>query len=212
MALSRFLSFSQEVGMKDIFIQAVEIIAGATLLISVLSCFFGHKLVRLCSAVITFFITAIAICEMLRAIANMGVIVITFALVGLIAAFLTYHWYKFSAFLLSAMMGYSIVTVFTSNIWLCLCVGIVLGTVSLFFTDEVIILSTAVVGAITLSFIGLPYIDINLLTYKILASAVLSIAGIITQCSMNDTDFIHAKCLNYIRHTVRRQPHRKAVN
>lgn len=186
------LKFGEEVGMKDTFTQYIEIAAGAILVIALLSCFFGIKLVRLCSGVMAFFLTAIAICEMLRPTANMGVIVTTFAVVGLIAAFLVYHWYKFSIFLFSAMMGYSIAAVFTANVWICFGSAIILGAASIPFPPVVVMLSTALWGGITLGFGGLSYIGVNQPPYKILATAGLAAAGLFTQYSMNKTHLIPA--------------------
>ena len=197
------LKFGEEVGMRDIFARSIENSDAAILVIALLSCFFGFKLLRLCSAVMAFFITAIAITEMLRPTANMGVIVTTFAVVGLIAAFLVYQWYKFSIFLFSTMMGYSIAAVFTANIWICFGAAIVLGAVSLLFPPLVVILSTAVCGGITLGIGVLPYFGVNLPAYKILASIGLTVAGLFTQYAMNKTHFIPAKGRSYGRHAAK---------
>lgn len=187
------IKFGQEVGMKDAFAQSIEAAAGAILVIALLSCFFGFKLVRLVSAVMAFFLTAIAICEMLRPTAHMGVIVTTFAVVGLIAAFLVYQWYKSSVFLFSSMMGYSIAAVFTTNIWICFGAAVVLGVVSLPFPPVVVMLSTAIWGGITLGFGGLSYIGLYLPTYKNFIAAGLAAAGFFTQYFMNKTHLIPAK-------------------
>ncbi|KJS21706.1 MAG: hypothetical protein VR72_09450 [Clostridiaceae bacterium BRH_c20a] len=180
--------FAQEVGMKEIFAQFIEIAisAGAILVIALLSCFFGFKLVRLCSGVTAFFLTAIAISVMLKPITHMGVIVITFAVVGLMAAFLVYQWYKFSVFLFNAMIGYSIAALFSESIWLCLAAAMILGAISLPFPPIVVILITTIWGGITLGFNGPNYIGLNILTYyKIIASSGLVAAGMFTQYSIN---------------------------
>lgn len=194
------LKFGQEVGMKDAFAHSIEITFAATLAIALLSCFFGAKIVRLCSAVMAFFLAAIAICEILRPTANMGVIVITFAIVGLICAFLVFQWYKFSMFLFSAMIGYSIALFLTSDMWICFGAAIVLGIMSLVFLPVVVILSTAVWGGVTLGFGGLPYIGIDLLAFKILAAAVLSAAGIFLQYSMGRNLLISKKRTSHGKH------------
>lgn len=195
--------FGQEVGMKNIFAQSVETIDGATLVIALLSCFFGFKLVRLCSAVMAFILSAIAICEMLRSTAHIGVIVTIFAIVGLIAGFLVYQWYKFSIFLFSAMMGYSIATIFTTNIWICFGTGMVLGAVSLPFPPIVVILSTTIWGGVTLGHVGLSYIGLNLPVYEILAAAGLTTAGLLTQYHMNKTHLISAKGRSFDKYAAK---------
>jgi hypothetical protein len=197
------LKFGQEVGMKEVFAQSIEILAGATLVIALLSCFFGFKLLRLCSAVMAFFLTAIAICEMLNPIAHMGAVVTTFAVVGLIAAFLVFQWYKFSIFLFSAIIGYSIAAVFTSEILICFGAAVVLGAVSLPFSSIIVILSTAIWGGVTLGFGLLSYIGVNLIVYKILAAVGLAAAGLYTQYSMNKNHLISANGSSSGRHVAK---------
>lgn len=185
--------FGRAVDMENILIQNIEIHLGAILVIAFLSCFFGLKIIRLWSAVMAFFLMAIAICELLREITHMGVIVITFTVIGLITAFIVYHWYKLSIFLLSVMVGYSLVAVFTSNIWICFGGAIVLGVLSIFFSPLIVMLSTAIWGGVTLSFEGLSYMNIFLpdmgmmLEYKIAAATLLTATGLFIQYSMNKT-------------------------
>ncbi|MCC7571414.1 TMEM198/TM7SF3 family protein [Candidatus Micrarchaeota archaeon] len=189
------LKFGQEVGMEGIFTQTIEllhiniqsigILSAVIMVIALLSCFFGFKLFRLCSAVMAFFLTAIGICEMLRPTAHMGVIVTTFAIVGLVVAFLAYQWYKISVFFVCAILGFSLAALFTGNIWICVAAAILFGTISVPFAFIAVTLSTAVWGAVTLGFLGLPYLGINLTVYKVLATVGFAAAGLLMQYLMN---------------------------
>ena len=196
--------FGEAVGMKDSFAQSIEIMAGAILVIALLCCFVGFRFVRLCSAVMAFFLTAIAICEMLRPTAHMGVIATTFAVVGLLVAFLAYQWYKFSVFFFSALLGYSIAAVFTTNTWMCFGAAIVLGALSIPFHPIVLILSTAVWGGITLGFNGLSYIGIHLQTYQILASVGFATVGMFVQYFMNKNNLKPYTYSGYAKHAAKK--------
>lgn len=178
------MKFVQEVGM-EYFAQSVTIVTVGILALAFLSCFFGLRLFRIFSAIMAFFLTAIGICVMLRASVDMGVIVTTFAIVGVITAFLAYHLYHVSVFFICACIGYSIFAVFTGNIWICIAAGIVIGVVAVLFSAIVIILSTAIWGAMTIGFDGVSYLGIDELFIKIVVIAVLVVAGIFVQYTMN---------------------------
>lgn len=196
------LKFGQEVGMRDTFAQLIERVPEVILVIALLSCFFGYRLVRLGSAVVVFFLSSIAICELLRPTADMGTIVTTFAVVGLIAAFLAYHWFKLSVFIFSAVMGYSIAAAFNANIWFCFGAAIVLGVLSLPFHSFVITVSTAVWGGYTLGYSGLSVLGVHIPLYKFVVAAVLVVAGLYTQFTMNRMSVISGKGLNLGRNAA----------
>lgn len=192
--------FGQGVGMESFFAHSFEFKLEAILVIAFLSCFFGFKIVRLWSAVISFFLTAIAICEMLGSTTHMGVIVITFTMIGLITAFIVYHWYKLSLFILSTILGYSIVAVLTPNIWVCFAAAILFGVLSIFFSPHIVIVTTAVWGGIILGFEGMSYMEMilpniifTMTEYKIAGATGLTAIGLVVQYFMNKPNLIPTK-------------------
>lgn len=180
--------FAQEVEMEELFAQSFEFLIGAVLILAVLSCFFGFKLFRIFSAVMAFLLTAIGICQMLKPIAHMGVVVTTFAIIGIIAAFIVHQWYKVSVFIVSALIGYSIAAMFISSLWVCIGAGIVLGTISIPFSAMLVILCTSIWGGITLGLEGARYIELQTSILKILLIGGLVAAGLIIQYRMNKNE------------------------
>lgn len=179
------IKFGQEVGMENYFARFSLYQTEVILFVSILSCFFGFKLFRIANAIMAFFLTAIGICVMLKLVAHMGVIVTTFTIVGLMAAFVAYQWYNLSVFLISFLIGYSIIANFNVNIWICICGGIILGAISIPLSAIAVIATTSIWGAIYLGFVGLPYLGIDQFVIKIVMIIIFSIAGIALQYFMN---------------------------
>lgn len=202
--------FGQEAGMPH-FVPLGTISFGVIIITALLSCFFGFKLVRLWCAVFTFFIVAIVVCHLLKSSVHMGIVVTTFAIVGLIASFLVYQWFSLSVFILSVLIAYSITAVFFTSTWICFGVAIGVGLLSLHFSAAFIILSTAVWGGITLGFEGLSYLGIVEPTGKVIFAAGLAVLGLVIQYSMNKTyltqvtDFIER--LTYLAYVKRSNPY-----
>lgn len=183
------LKFSQVVNMNDYFIYLHDIKTEILLGMALVCCFFGFKIFRIISAVMTFFLVSIGIVELLKNTAHMGVITITFAIVGLMAAFLAYQWYKLSAFMISLLIGYSILDNILDNLWITIVGAIIIGVIAIPFSAYVIIMLTAVYGALTLGIIGIPYIGVEQFEYKIGAVALFCLIGLILQCLMNKNLF-----------------------
>ncbi|MGI5849887.1 MAG: hypothetical protein ACOX8Q_07465 [Christensenellales bacterium] len=197
--------FGKEVGIEDTITQAADILFGAVIILAIQSCFFGLKLFRIISGIMAFFLTAIGICALLQPTADMGVIVTTFSLIGLIVAFLAYHWYKLSVFIISALIGYSLTSLFTANILICLGTGIVLGAVSVVFSSTLVTLSTAVWGAVTLGFEGLVLLGVNNIAFQVIASAILTAAGIMVQHMMSNQPILFKRKKRYTgRHAAKK--------
>ena len=97
--------FGQQMGISQIMEEGIAILAGAMLLLALLSCFFGYKFFRVWSAVMAFFLTAIGITALMSGVADRGVVVTTFAILGIMVGFLVYQWPKVSAFLLCGLIG-----------------------------------------------------------------------------------------------------------
>lgn len=187
------IKFGQAVGKEEMFAQSAEIITGIILIMALSCCFFGNKIFRLFSAVIAFFLTAIAICELLQNRAHMGEIVTAFAVIGLAALFTVYHWSKASACLFSALMGYSIAAFFSPGFWACFAAAIILGILSLIFPIMTVTLSSAVWGGSALALDSNLLADLELLNFKIIAAACLAAAGLFIQYMTSRKQLINIK-------------------
>lgn len=179
------MKFGQEVNMESEFSNIVKIIFASILLVAFISCFFGFKIFRFISAIMAFFLTALLFIAWMSPKSNMGMIVTAFSLIGLVMAFLAFRWYRLSAFLMCALIGYSFAAMFISNVWISAAIAIVFGLVAVVYPVIMMISVTALWGGITLGFEGLQLIGVEYLWLKIVASVLFVAGGLAVQYFMN---------------------------
>ena len=178
--------FGQQMGISQIMEEGIAILAGAMLLLALLSCFFGYKFFRVWSAVMAFFLTAIGITALMSGVADRGVVVTTFAILGIMVGFLVYQWPKVSAFLLCGLIGYGLAMALTPLWWLRLVAALAAAVVTVPFSQHLVMISTAVWGALVLGTGGPGLLGWSLSPFwQVAAAFLLACAGILVQYGTN---------------------------
>ncbi|MDR0852687.1 MAG: hypothetical protein LBN36_09330 [Clostridiales Family XIII bacterium] len=143
------MRFGTDIGLAP---EMQRILPATLLVLSLLSCFGGYKIFRVWAAFLAFFLTAIFITEHLEGVTNIGTIAITFALVGIVVAFMAFHWIKVSAFVFIILLLFAVTEDFSiSKPWLRAILIILPAVLSLPVYGHALIIATSLWGGLTLS-------------------------------------------------------------
>jgi len=184
------LRFLGNMNMADRLDRFSSILSAAILVVAILSCFFGYKLFRFISAVAAFLLTANGISLLLGPTAERAVVVTSFIILGLIAAFLAYQWKEFGAFILCASIGFGLATLVTNIFWIQLLSAVLLGVLSILFPVSSIILATAIWGGVTLGTDGAKALGMSLIHLRVMILIGFCLLGIGIQYN-SDREPIH---------------------
>ena len=167
------------------------------IVIGILSCFFGLKMRRLVFA-IAFFIIGFSLTRYLApAINNAGLLLTLRIIIGFIFAIISFSVERIVVFLYMFVTGFQMIqTFFNIDIWyyllLAIATGLILALLSLKIFKLLIILSTAIYGAILLSIIVIGYVP-TLSSYQFVVIAILTALGTIFQFSTNQNMTMNGK-------------------
>lgn len=176
--------FSSCTGITDVVQEYKQIIFYGMLACAFANCFLGFKLFRILFSVLMFMLTVISICFFYRNSENWGAVVTAFSIIGLVMAFISYNWKKMGAFVICSCLICGFVFSLGVGIWICLIIGLVYGIISLLMPVEAIIISTSLWGSRILTFYGISYFKIDMLTILPL-NIVLLILSVIIQVLIN---------------------------
>jgi hypothetical protein len=182
---SLLMDFGRQMGMTQVLLRFIAVLQGATLIIAAGSCFFGLRVFRLGSAVLAFLLTAMGITALMSATAGRGTVVITFTLLGLVAAFVAYQWQGLSVFVLCATLVYGLVAQLTDTAWIALAAGIAVAAAATALSPTLVVWISSLWGAVTLAFDGLALLGATSQTLKMIAAVVLTAAGVVVQYAVN---------------------------
>ena len=158
-------------------------------IIGVLSCFFGLKMRRLVFA-IAFFAFGFIVSQYLAPVIDNGTLLLTLRIVaGFLCALISFSIEKVVIFLYMFLTGFQFVQAFCNiEVWyyllLAIVVGLVLAFLSLKLYKLLIILSTAMSGALILAVLTISYFP-ALAPYQFIVTLVFMALGTIFQFSTN---------------------------
>ena len=173
--------FTQMLGMQAQFSQAAFSVGLGILALAVLLCFFGIRLFKVFSALIMFILTGMFFLFVMKK-ANMGEIVTTFVILGLLFAAITFRWYRLSAFIMGMFIGFSFTAPFVDSFWINFAVGAAFGAAANLFPVMAIMIMTAVWGGFYMTVAGAELFSINLSDYITALSFIFfALTGIAVQ-------------------------------
>ena len=156
--------FTEEAGLKVQFAEAAFPVSLGLIVTAVLLCFFGIKLFKTFSSLIMFILTGLFFMFVMTK-ANMGEIVTVFVIIGLFMAFITYRWYRLSAFIIGMFIGFSFTAPFVESFWINFAVGAAFGVAANLFPVIAIIIMTTVWGGFYFTIAGADFLGINISEY-----------------------------------------------
>lgn len=177
---------------SDMFTQFYTIIFGVLLVLGILNCVFGYRLIRFWMMVGGFFVGAVLafICVRSMDIQDKTVWGAAVVVTGIIFAVIAFLIYKAGVFILAAGIGWTLSIYFirpTSSavFFACILIGIALGSLAVKYCREVIIVGTSLCGGImagiSLAKIG----DLADFPYGLGLSAGFAVLGMLIQFAIN---------------------------
>lgn len=142
--------------LKDFFVNVGTIGLAISLLLSLASCFFGYKLMKLWMAVAGFvlgFVLGDVVCALLK-VESFGIFFLIGAVVGIVLAIVSFKLYKAGIFLLGAVLGSGItfLVLGTATWWYILAIifaGIAVGALAVAASKPVVILASSISGGLS---------------------------------------------------------------
>lgn len=181
-----YLFFIETLQASDIlFISAADFL-WPTLILGFFCCFFGFKLYRVMLFAATFMGLAILTCLLLQNRMEWGMVVAVFTVLGGILSFAAFFWRKIGAISIAALWGFVLGQFFLPDLWMATIAAAVFGVLAFFFTFDVVVISSTLVGSIILGFFGASFIpSINLISEQFSATLGLVIFGCLFQYLTN---------------------------
>lgn len=142
-------------------------------------------------SVVSFMGLAILTCLLCQNWMDWGMVVATFTIFGGILSFASFFWRKIGAVGISALWGFALGEIFIPNLWLAAIVAVLFGVFALFWTFDVLVISSSLIGGILLGFSGTAFFaeslfaKIELLPVQWLAALVLGALGCLIQYLTN---------------------------
>lgn len=187
------LRFGRDMGVEAKMQGFIGIIAAAMLLFALASCFFGFKVFRVWCSILAFMLTAIAIHQLLKNVVGMRVIIVTFAIIGLLVAVLAYHWFRAGAFVLVTILVYGLMQNLSDKPWLCILIALFLAGFTIPYYGHIVIFATSIWGASTLVTDGVrQYSLAATMPMQIIIIVVLGALGIFVQYKTNRRETLYA--------------------
>lgn len=176
-----FIHFIQKVGMESVYSDVSFIVSLAFIAVAFLLCFIGVKFFRTLGALMMYIMVAIFLIFVMQK-ANLGEIVIAFTLIGILAASITYKWYRLSAFIVAYYIGYSLAAPIFELAWINLIIGAVFGIGVLIFPVIGLMIVTSVWGGLYFIMEGISLLGFNMPAYvKLILCAVVIVSGVFVQ-------------------------------
>ena len=177
---------------SDMFTQFYTIIFGVLLVLGILNCVFGYRLIRFWMMVGGFFVGAVLafICVRSMDIQDKTVWGAAVLVTGIIFAVIAFLIYKAGVFLLAAGIGWALSIYFihptsSAAFFACILIGIALGTLAVKYCREVLIVATSLIGGliagVSLSRLG----GLAEFPYGIGLSAGFALLGMLIQFAIN---------------------------
>ena len=177
---------------SDMFTQFYTIIFGVLLVLGILNCVFGYRLIRFWMMVGGFFVGAVLafICVRSMDIQDKTVWGAAVIVTGIIFAVIAFLIYKAGVFLLAAGIGWALSIYFihptsSAAFFACILIGIALGTLAVKYCREVLIVATSLIGGliagISLGRLG----GLDEFPYGIGLSAGFALLGMLIQFAIN---------------------------
>lgn len=177
---------------SDMFTQFYTIIFGILLVLGILNCVFGYRLIRFWMMVGGFFVGAVLafICVRSMDIQDKTVWGAAVVVTGIIFAVIAFLIYKAGVFLLAAGIGWALSIYFihptsSAAFFACILIGIALGTLAVKYCREVLIVATSLIGGliagISLGRLG----GLDEFPYGIGLSAGFALLGMLIQFAIN---------------------------
>lgn len=177
---------------SDMFTQFYTIIFGVLLVLGILNCVFGYRLIRFWMMVGGFFVGAVLafICVRSMDIQDKTVWGAAVIVTGIIFAVIAFLIYKAGVFLLAAGIGWALSIYFihptsSAAFFACILIGIALGTLAVKYCREVLIVATSLIGGliagVSLGRLG----GLDEFPYGIGLSAGFALLGMLIQFAIN---------------------------
>ena len=177
---------------SDMFTQFYTIIFGVLLVLGILNCVFGYRLIRFWMMVGGFFVGAVLafICVRSMDIQDKTVWGAAVIVTGIIFAVIAFLIYKAGVFLLAAGIGWALSIYFihptsSAAFFACILIGIALGTLAVKYCREVLIVATSLIGGliagVSLGRLG----GLDEFPYGIGRSAGFALLGMLIQFAIN---------------------------
>ena len=172
---------------SDMFTQFYTIIFGVLLVLGILNCVFGYRLIRFWMMVGGFFVGAVLAFMDIQDKTVWGAAVLVTGIIFAVIAFLIY---KAGVFLLAAGIGWALSIYFihptsSAAFFACSLIGIALGTLAVKYCREVLIVATSLIGGliagVSLSRLG----GLAEFPYGIGLSAGFALLGMLIQFAIN---------------------------
>ena len=173
-------------------VQFYTIIFGVLLVLGILNCVFGYRLIRFWMMVGGFFVGAVLafICVRSMDIQDKTVWGAAVIVTGIIFAVIAFLIYKAGVFLLAAGIGWALSIYFihptsSAAFFACILIGIALGTLAVKYCREVLIVATSLIGGliagVSLGRLG----GLDEFPYGIGLSAGFALLGMLIQFAIN---------------------------
>ena len=173
---------------SDMFTQFYTIIFGVLLVLGILNCVFGYRLIRFWMMVGGFFVGVVLafICVRSMDIQDKTVWGAAVLVTGIIFAVIAFLIYKAGVFLLAAGIGWALSIYFihptsSAAFFACILIGIALGTLAVKYCREVLIVATSLIAGVSLSRLG----GLAEFPYGIGLSAGFALLGMLIQFAIN---------------------------
>ena len=177
---------------SDMFTQFYTIIFGVLLVLGILNCVFGYRLIRFWMMVGGFFVGAVLafICVRSMDIQDKTVWGAAVIVTGIIFAVIAFLIYNAGVFLLAAGIGWALSIYFihptsSAAFFACILIGIALGTLAVKYCREVLIVATSLIGGliagVSLGRLG----GLDEFPYGIGLSAGFALLGMLIQFAIN---------------------------
>lgn len=176
--------YGQVTGTESIMVDALAAIAGLSLVFALAWCFFGFKMFRFIGAILAFLAVGIAVASLMTA-SPRSVMVTTMLIVGVVAAFVVFSFYRVAGFIICAVFFFDLAGQYIDNIYICIVIGLIPAVFSFFYSAHVIIIVSSIWGGYSLSFYGLSqFFDLGL-PWKVCIAILIAALGAFVQVKMN---------------------------
>jgi len=165
-----------------------------TIVFGILSCFLGYKLIRVWMAFVGFVIgMSLGYVLSINHVSNVAIAILIGFVVGVLFGLIAYKVYMLGVFIIAFVTSFAfvgqLVAYFNEPGWLWLAVTIVLALVaagmSLKFVKPVVIIATALNGAVTVMMGLFRVMNIDAAATMLLASLLLAVLGMMVQFFTN---------------------------
>ena len=165
-----------------------------TIAFGLLSCFLGYKLIRMWMAFIGFVMgMSLGYILSINHVSNVAMAILIGFVAGVLIGFIAYKIYKLGVFIIAFVASLAFVgqllTYFNEPNWLWVVLTIILALgvaiISLKFVKPVVIISTALNGAVTVMMGVFKVMRIDAVTTMLLAALLLALLGMIVQFFTN---------------------------